>query len=106
MTSTRDRGSATVVLCGAIAIALSSAAVIAEAGQSMANRALAQAVADAAALAGALGSRPDAERIAQSNGAALVSFDRSIDLPRGGSTVRAVIALDGSMAVSWASDAS
>ena len=104
MTPTRDRGSTTVVLCGAIAIALSNTHFLADAGQSVVNSAMAEAVADAAALAGASGSKSDAERIARSNGAELVSFDRITGSPQGGSTVRAAIVLDGSTAVSWASD--
>ena len=104
MTSALDRGSTTVVLSGAAAIALSSAFLIADAGQSMVNRAKAEAVADAAALAGALGSKADAERIARSNGAQLVSFDRITESPQGGSIARAAIFLDGSTAVAWASD--
>lgn len=61
-------------------------------------------VADAVALAGLIGDRTLAERIAAANGAQLVEFDVRRSLTQG-DTVHVVVDLGGRIANAWATDA-
>ena len=62
----------------------------------VADRARAQAAADAGALAGAAGGRPEAERVVQRNGAVLIDFvERPGRLPESLTVVDVVVQFDG-----------
>lgn len=104
MTSSRDRGSATILLAVLAMISLSVTAHIAALGRTASRESQAQAIADATALAGVLGSRPMAEQIARMNGAELVVFEDSREVTSGGSEIHVVVDIGDRQASAWASD--
>src|SRR5690349_12629136 len=69
-----DRGQATLLLLGCIALAAVVAVAVGALGVRLVARQRAQTAADAAALAGTTGGRPAAERLASSNGGQLVAY--------------------------------
>lgn len=105
MTSIRDRGSTTILMAVLMLISLSMTAHIATVGRTAIREALVQSIADVTALAGVVGSRSIAERIARDNGADLVVFEQSREVSTGGSVVHVVVAFGDRQASAWASDA-
>jgi Flp pilus assembly protein TadG len=72
-----DDGSVVLIVAVVMTICLMTAVGIGRVGEVVASRARAQTAADAAALAGLTSGRPGAARVAQANGAVLVSYVRS-----------------------------
>lgn len=72
--SCRDRGQATVLLLACVTVLVVVMVAVAHFGGRVMVRERAQAAADAAALAGVVGGRPAAARLAARNGGNLVSF--------------------------------
>lgn len=77
---------------------------LAAAGHERAESVHVQSVADAAAIAGVLGSRVGAESIAVANGARLEIFEVTSSPALPGSIVRVVVATDTARASAWATD--
>lgn len=72
-----DRGQATVlVVVLVVGVAVASALVAGRLGALAADRAAARTAADAGALAGAVAGEPEARRVVEANGAALVELRR------------------------------
>lgn len=69
-----DRGQAVLVVLAVVVIVAVAASALAGMGNTAAHRDHAQAAADAAALAGAVGGEQVAARVAAANGAQLVEF--------------------------------
>jgi len=84
-----DSGQAVVLLLAVIVIAALSVVAVGLFGQRIVDRGHAQTAADAAALAGAVGGRAAAQRLASTNGASLVAF---VDA---GDVVSVVVEFDG-----------
>lgn len=97
--ASRDRGQATVLLAGVVVVILLCAAGVAALGGRAVDRTRAQAAADAAALASVERGAGAAERVASSNGADLVSWNRD------GLDVVVVVEIDGARATARASAA-
>ncbi len=97
--SRADRGQAWMLLLFVVVAVVVAIVGIAELGAELVHRARARAAADAAALAGTTGGRVAAARIAQRNGAVLVSY-RSV-----GDMVVVEVLVEGARAAAAASDA-
>lgn len=89
---------------GAVAVASMFALELSSLARSIVADAEVQLIADAAALAGVLGSRRGAEEIVAVNDAVLVSFEESRSAT-GGSTVHVIVSVEGASSSAWASDA-
>jgi hypothetical protein len=94
-----DRGQAWMLLLFVVVAIVAATVGIAQLGAELVHRARARAAADAAALAGTTGGRVAAARIAQRNGAVLVSY-RSV-----GELVVVEVVVEGARAAAAASDA-
>jgi hypothetical protein len=94
-----DGGQAWMLLLFVVVAIVVATVGIAELGAELVHRARARAAADAAALAGTTGGRVAAARIAQRNGAVLVSY-RSV-----GDMVVVEVTVEGARAAAAASDA-
>lgn len=70
-----DRGQATVLLLAIVVVVAVLTTAIGDLGKRISDRETAQLAADAAALAGVVGGRDAAERLAGFNGALLVHFE-------------------------------
>jgi hypothetical protein len=106
VTIQQDKGSISIVMMAIVALGVSFAIHIGDAGRSLVLTARAQAVADATALAGVHGARAGSERIARDNGAVLVLYEETTTTSGDGSTVRVSIEIEGRWAQAWASDES
>jgi Flp pilus assembly protein TadG len=73
----RDRGQRILVVALSVVVAGLLAVGVGRLGEAMLHRTQARTAADAAALAGVIGGRADAQRLASANGAVLETFDRS-----------------------------
>lgn len=104
MTVENDRGSATVVMTVVLALGASVAIQLGSFARSLVDMSQAQNVADATALAGIHGSRPEAERVARENDARLVLFEGTSNSPVSGTTVHVIVDVNGTRAGAWASD--
>jgi len=96
----RDRGQATVLLLACVTLLVVVMVALAHFGGRVAVHEHAQAAADAAALAGVVGGRPAAARVAALNGGELVSF-RALDAM----TVEVAVRVAGSAATARATRA-
>jgi hypothetical protein len=99
-----DCGSITIVMMAVLAIGGSLAVRLGDRAHSLVGSARAQAVADATALSGVVGSRAESERVALENGAVLVRYEETSESSDLGSTVHVTIELEGRRADAWASD--
>lgn len=75
----RDRGQAVVLVLALVAVLVVMLVAVAQFGARLVAREQAQVVADAAALAGVVGGRGEAERMAIANGGVLMTFQSGGD---------------------------
>ena len=94
----RDRGQATMLLLGCIALIAVIAVAVAGFGRRLVARQRAQTAADAAALAGTTSGRAGASRLASANGGVLISFVEA------GDDVIVVVEVGGERATARATD--
>lgn len=97
-TSDDDRGQAVALLVAVVAMAALSVVAVGMFGERLVDRGRAQTAADAAALAGTVGGRSAAHRLAGDNGADLVSYAEI------GDVVTVVVDVDGERATARATD--
>lgn len=105
MIAAADRGSISILSCSLLAAGVSLSIHVFDFGRHLADGARVQSTADAVALAGVVGSREFAERVARENGASIVSFVETFPLDAPGSTVVVIVRAGERVARASASDA-